>query len=121
MVLPAGGVALCWMLATTLLMAPLDYARSHRSLVERIAAHVPRDACITAEGLPLSLLAALEYAGPYRVEAAAAAPSGSCEFLLRVEGHKSPTMTTSELWHFIAQVQRPADKTELIGIYQRKP
>jgi hypothetical protein len=41
LVLPAGGVALCWLLTMTLLLPPLDYARSNRALVERIAQHVP--------------------------------------------------------------------------------
>ncbi|MEO5696380.1 MAG: hypothetical protein ABIQ60_04505, partial [Burkholderiaceae bacterium] len=35
MVLPASGVALCWLLAMTLLLPPLDHARGYRSLVGR--------------------------------------------------------------------------------------
>ena len=52
LVLPASGVALCWLLLMTLWLPLLDYARSYRPLVERIARHVPRDACIAAPGLP---------------------------------------------------------------------
>ena len=44
LVLPAGGVALCWLLVMTLLLPPLDYARSYRAQVERIARQVPREA-----------------------------------------------------------------------------
>ena len=45
MVLPASGVALCWLLLMTLWLPLLDYARSPRPWVERIAALVPADAC----------------------------------------------------------------------------
>ncbi len=38
LVLPAGGVALCWLLLMTLWLPLLDYARSPRPWVERIAA-----------------------------------------------------------------------------------
>ena len=50
--LPASGVALCWLLLMTLWLPLLDYARSYRPLVERLAKHVPRDACIAAPGMP---------------------------------------------------------------------
>ncbi len=36
MVLPAGGLALCWLLVTTLWMPPLDYALSYAPLVRRM-------------------------------------------------------------------------------------
>lgn len=121
MVLPAGGVALCWMLATSLLMSPVDYARSHRSLIDRVAIHVPRNACVASDGLPLSLLAALEYMGPYRVHAQPGAINGSCDFLLRAEGEGILLSTIPAPWQHITQVKRPMDKTELIGIYQRGP
>ncbi|MFO1266519.1 MAG: hypothetical protein U1F67_06925 [Rubrivivax sp.] len=45
LVLPAGGVTLCWLLAMTLWLQVLDFARSPRLWVQRIAAHVPADAC----------------------------------------------------------------------------
>jgi hypothetical protein len=121
MVLPAGGVALCWMLATSLLMSPVDYARSHRSLIDRIAVHVPRNDCVASEGVPLSLLAALEYMGPYRVQAQPGAISSGCEFLLRLEDEAILLNAVPARWQRIAQVKRPMDKNELIGIYRRRP
>lgn len=121
MVLPAGGVALCWLLATTLLLAPVDHARSYRSLVQRVALHVPSDACIAASGLSRPLLASLEYMGPYRVEAQPDATKNSCEFLLRAQGPRATpgSDVPAADWSLIAQVQRPNDKDELIGIYRR--
>ena len=35
LVLPAGGVSVCWLLVMTLLLPPLDNARSYRSMVQR--------------------------------------------------------------------------------------
>ena len=69
MVLPASGVSLCWLLVMTLLLPPLDHARSYRSLVTRIAQQVPRDACIAAPGMSRAQVVALEYLGGYRVDA----------------------------------------------------
>ncbi len=66
LVLPAGGVAVCWLLVMTLLLPPLNHARGYRSLVERIARHVPRDACIAAPGMARAEVAALEYLGGFR-------------------------------------------------------
>ena len=50
LVLPAGGVAICWLLVMTLLLPPLDNARSYRSMVQRIARQVPARDCIAAPG-----------------------------------------------------------------------
>ena len=52
MVLPAGGVALCWLLAMTLWLPLLDYGRSYRPMVQRIARHIPAEACVAAPGAP---------------------------------------------------------------------
>lgn len=45
-VLPAGGVALCWLLLMTLWLPLLDYGRSNRPLAERLVRHVPAGRCI---------------------------------------------------------------------------
>jgi 4-amino-4-deoxy-L-arabinose transferase-like glycosyltransferase len=121
MVLPAGGVALCWSLVATLLIAPVNYARSDRALVQRIAAHVPSDACVVGSGVSRPLLAALEYMGRMRIEAAVGATaSSSCEFLLRGEGSRSVREPLDTNWIAVAQVHRPSDKDDRIGIYRRK-
>ncbi len=91
LVLPASGVALCWLLLMTLLLAPLDYARSYRPLVARIAQHVPRSGCIAAPGMPRSQIAALEYHGRYRVDAVHPPQDTRCEFLLQLEDPHSDT------------------------------
>jgi hypothetical protein len=69
MVLPAGGVALCWLLLMTLWLPLLDYGRSPRPWVQLVAEHVPPGDCIAAPGLSPSLIAALEHFGGWRVDA----------------------------------------------------
>ena len=53
----------------TLLLPPLDNARSYRSMVQRIARQVPQPACIAAPGMSRAQVVALEYLGGYRVDA----------------------------------------------------
>ena len=82
LVLPAGGVALCWLLLMTLLAAACWTTRAAIApWCERIARHVPRRRLHGRAGLPRAQVVALEYFGGYRVDAVsrqlrhAAAPS----------------------------------------------
>ena len=119
LVLPAGGVALCWLLLMTLWLPLLDYARSSRPLVERLARHVPRGACIAGPGLSPSLVAGLEHFGRYRVDARAGADKrGSCDYLLRVT-RRRPAGPPPQGWTLVAEVQRPTERGEVTSIYRR--
>jgi hypothetical protein len=118
MVLPASGVAVCWLLLMSLGLPLFDYARSYRPLINRIAQYVPRDACIAAPGMSRAQVSALEYFGDYRVDALATGSSTRCEFLLLTETvtHRAPV---SSGWLLIAREQRPSDKEEVVAIYRR--
>lgn len=117
LVLPAGGVALCWLLAMTLLLPPLDYVRSHRPLVERLSAHVPRDAdCIAAPSVPLSLLAALEFQGHWRVEADKSLAESRCSYALQSELAARPPQ-----WEQIASVRRPSERRLSLAVLKKTP
>jgi 4-amino-4-deoxy-L-arabinose transferase-like glycosyltransferase len=118
MVLPASGVSLCWLLVMTLLLAPLDHARSYRSLVERIARHVPRDACVAAPGMPRAPVAALEYLGGYRVDAITPAASTPCRYLLLMEtrGHSVPAGPD---WRLVSRERRSTNEDEVTTVYRR--
>jgi 4-amino-4-deoxy-L-arabinose transferase-like glycosyltransferase len=119
LVLPASGVALCWMLLMTLGLPMLDYARSNRPLVERIATHVPAGECIAAPAQARWLIAALEYHGPYVVDARNDARRTPCQYLLRVEAlgrdHAAP-----EGWARVASEQRPTERNSVTAIYRRQ-
>ena len=118
LVLPASGVALCWLLLMTLMLAPLDYARSYRPLVARIAQHVPRSGCIAAPGVPRSQIAALEYHGRYRVDAVHPPQDTQCEFLLQLET-RIPTPPAGTRWQILARERRNRNDDEVTAIYRR--
>lgn len=114
--LPAGGVALCWLLVMTLLLPPLDFARSYRSTVQRISQHIPRQACVAAPGVPRSLVAALEYHGGYRVDARLPTSTG-CEYLLQPNTHGVPS---NAQWQLVARERRGRTDDDLTAIYRRR-
>jgi hypothetical protein len=118
LVLPASGVALCWLLLMTLWLPLLDYARSYRAVVERIAVHVPRTGCVAAVDLPLGQLAALEHLGNYQVDAATPPEYTHCTYLLRLESRSRPKPALPG-WKKVAQAQRPNDRDEMTAIYRR--
>jgi hypothetical protein len=128
LVLPAGGVALCWLLLMTLGLPLLDYARSNRPLVERLVRHVPAQACIAAPDGPPSLVAALEFHGARRVDASAAAAKGRCPVLMLVVAQKGSKVAlsaaaaeqTSRGWQEVARERRPTDRNEVVVVYRRR-
>lgn len=119
LVLPASGVALGWLLVMTLLLPPLNHARSYRSLVQRIAIQVPtNDGCVAAPGVPVAELVALEHLGGYRVDAVAPVGSTGCEFLLQMEtrqGQGGP----GPAWRLLARERRNTSDEEVTAVYQR--
>ena len=118
LVLPACGVALCWLLAMTLWLPVLDYARSPRAWVDRVAQHVPREACVAAPGLPRASVAALEHFGRWRVDAREEAAAGRCTVLLRVQRGR-PVDLAPTGWAPLAEVRRPTDRGEWTLLYRR--
>ena len=120
LVLPASGVALFWLLLMTLGLPLLDYARSYRPLIERIARHVPRGACVAAPGLPRGQLAALEYFGHWRVDATrGAAPAATaCPFLLLHETSGQRRAAPAG-WTRVASERQPADRDNSTAVFRR--
>ena len=119
LVLPAGGVALCWLLVMTLLLPPLDHARSYRSLVQRVAKQVPRGACLATPDAPPAQVVALEYFGGYRVDAVTAAVSTRCDFLLQMESRRSPGAPRAT-WQLLARERRNTGEEEVTAVYRRQ-
>jgi 4-amino-4-deoxy-L-arabinose transferase-like glycosyltransferase len=118
LVLPAGGVALCWLLLMTLWLPLLDYARSPRPLVARLAKVVPPEACVAAPGLAPPSVAALEYFGHWPVDARPAAAEGRCNFLIRATRLR-PLPATPPGWDLLAEAMRPTDRDEVTQVYRR--
>jgi 4-amino-4-deoxy-L-arabinose transferase-like glycosyltransferase len=118
LVLPAGGVVLAWTLLMTLWLPMLDYARSYRPHVNQLARHIPAGACIAAPGMAQALIAALEYHGRWRVDASAAAASGTCPVLL-VNAKVNGKLPSVPGWQRVAVERRPTDKDDLTVVFRR--
>jgi hypothetical protein len=119
LVLPASGVALCWLLLMTLMLPVLDYARSLRPLVDRVALHVPKNACIATPRIQRSLQAALEYFGGFRIDGNGTSSSTSCDYLLQIEARRGKHPTPVG-WALVARESRPTDRAEWTVIYRRQ-
>jgi hypothetical protein len=119
LVLPAGGVALAWLLLTTLWLPLLDYARSNRPWVARIAPHVPAGACVAAPGYSRAAVASLEQYGRWRVEARPGA-GASCAVRLQQVRRGEPLVAGAG-WELVARVRRPTDRDETTVVLRRRP
>ncbi|WP_243392922.1 ArnT family glycosyltransferase [Kinneretia aquatilis] len=107
LVLPAGGVALCWLLIMTLLLPPLDFIRSNGPLVERLRAHLPQNAnCVAAPDQSLATLASLQFQGRWRVDAQHSLQNTRCSHALQSNSQEIPSG-----WSVVAAVSRPSDKS----------
>lgn len=118
LVLPASGVALCWLLVMTLMLPLADYARSYRVQIERIALHVPPGACVLTRGLPRAQLAALEHFGNFRPDANAPLSTRRCDYLLVLETRQRPRRDWPG-WEYVATARRPTDREEATAVYRR--
>jgi hypothetical protein len=114
LVLPASGVALCWLLVMTLWLPVLDHARSYRPWVARLAPHVHSGECIAAPGMARAPLAALEYFGPYAVDGRPGSDGGRCAVLVLPDRATPPIG-----WRLVSRQRRPTERSEAIAIYRR--
>ena len=118
LVLPAGGVALAWLLLMTLWLPLLDYARSNKPWAAQLKPLVPAGACVAAPGYPRASIAALEQYGPWRVEAGATA-GGDCAVLLRQERRGQAITAVPDGWRIAARIRRPTDRDETTQVLLR--
>ncbi len=110
--LPAGGVALGWLLVMSLLLPPLDYARSLAPLVARLKPYMPADAhCLAAPGQSIATLAALEWHGGWRVQGRGSLNASACGHAVISAGQPTPAG-----WRVVAQVRRPTDRSGSAGL-----
>lgn len=112
LVLPASGVSLAWLMSMTLGLHPLNYARSNVPLVERLAAHLPRDLdCIAAPSLSLHALAALEFQGRWQVQAHESLALTGCHAGLVQVQLEGDLPAVPPGWEVTALVRRPTDRS----------
>jgi hypothetical protein len=115
LVLPAGGVTLCWLLAMTVLLPPVDNARSYRSMIHRIGRLVPAGSCVAAPGMARAQVVALEYLGGYRVDAVTPPARTSCDFLLLARPQAKP----GPGWQYLGRERRVRRDDDVTDIYRR--
>ncbi len=118
LVLPASGVALCWLMLMTLMLPLLDYARSYRVQIDRIARHLPRSNCVVTRGLPRAQLAALEYFGGFKPDATMSLATTRCDYLLVLETRNRPRGDWPG-WDWVATERRPTDRDEATAVFRR--
>lgn len=121
LVLPAGGVALCWLLFMTLWLPILDQARSYRALVERMRPDVPADTMVCAPRATVALMTGLEYFGQYRVDGLApTSDEGArhCEVLI-VQLPGRAAIPEVKGWQPRAKHNQRTRNSEQIVIYRR--
>lgn len=122
LVLPAGGVALCWLLTMTLLLPLLDQARSYRLLMSRISPYMPRSELVCVPDGSVGLLTAMEYFGGYRVDGTAHDPLSMRQrrcgsVVVRIHPRsQSPVLPG---WHKVAQYNQRTRNSELVVVYRR--
>jgi 4-amino-4-deoxy-L-arabinose transferase-like glycosyltransferase len=117
LVLPASGVTLCWLLAMTVLLPPVDNARSYRSMIQRIARLVPPTDCVAAPDMPRAQVVALEYLGGYRVDAVTPLSQTSCNYLLMARTQVQPGPD----WEYLGRERRIRKDDDVTDIYRRNP
>lgn len=121
LVLPAGGVALAWLLMMTLMLPVLDQARSYRLLLERVATHLRPGQCVLAPNASAGLLTALEYFGQHTVYGQTGVeryPPARCEWLMISLSARQPEPAPPG-WAFVARESQRTQNSESVAIYRR--
>jgi hypothetical protein len=118
MVLPAGGVALCWVLLMTLWLQLLDYARSARPLVQRVAPMVGDSPCVVGMNFNMAMSASFEIFLSRPVDARPeAVKEARCPVLVRIS--RSPVSDVLPGWSPQGWVRRPTERNEVATVYRR--
>jgi len=125
LVLPAGGVALGWLLLMTLWLPLMDQARSYRLLMERLRPHMDSSMCVLAPGASAGLLTALEYFGGHTVDGRDPGPEAlarhtSCKILVLALGPRQDVPTLKG-WAFVARERQRTQKSESVAVFRRSP
>ena len=123
MILPAGGVTMCWVMLTSLWLPALNYARSYETVASRVALAVGRDSapppCIQQYGLGDGHLTALMYYANLPLTRDRAA---NCPWLLVHQTRMSLLEHALDMrsWQNVGTVRRPGDEDDVIVVFARR-
>jgi hypothetical protein len=120
LVLPASGMAMCWVLLLTLWLTPVDFARSYQQQMSRLAPllNAP-SSCIELHGLSTAQVAAVQFYGRYPIKQAG--DQAHCSYLITTPKAQLalPYSDPSHRWSLIEPVQRLADRREDMLLFRR--
>lgn len=121
LVLPAGGAVLCWLLLTTLWMPLLNFARSHTTVVQRVALVVNHPSCVEFHGLDRGQIVAFQFHGGLTLRHAGKTPQ--CPWMLvDADAQQSlPRAVDMQQWTLRGAFRRPADRSDDVLLYMRVP
>ena len=120
-VLPAGGVALFWLLLMTLWLPLLDFERSYAPMVQQASNLLPESPrCVSTLGLRRSQIAAFEFYGKLNLKPART--GANCPWLIADGEDPSTTagFVPGKPWLLRGTVRHPANPEEKIYIFERK-
>lgn len=120
-VLPAGGVALNWLLLMTLCLPLLDFARSYAPMVGQVtAAMPPSPGCVATLGLSRSQIAALKFHGALELQTLDS--TSPCQWLIADIGtaRMHPDITQDSSWQLRRSLRHPAERKDSLYLYQRQ-
>jgi hypothetical protein len=120
LVLPAGGTALAWLLATTLWLPVLDYARNYATVVEGLTKQLDVTGCVEAFGLTRSQAAALRFHG--KLDLRQAAVPSACPWLVMPQELQPSFAMVLEpsQWTLVATIRRPTDRNDNLLLYRKR-
>lgn len=118
MVLPATGVALCWLLLVTLWLPLLNHARSYGPIARRLATQVPATECTATLGLNTAQLAGLAHQGHMNIDLRPANVS-SCPHLVVSPTHPDVSDFSLTGWQLVARFNRLTDGKESLLLFRR--
>lgn len=120
LVLPAGGTLAVWLLIMTLMLAPLNHARSNWALLRALAGTLPAaTACVAAPGQNLSLVATLEALGGWTVQANVPLAQSKCDWAVRVLPQRRAAETPHG-WQLRAVLTRPSERSNRYQVLERQ-
>ena len=119
-VLPAAGAALCWLLLMTLWLPVLDYARSHRAVVQGIRQTMDQPGCVEVFGITRGQAAALRFHGGLQLRSAG--PRNQCPWLVVGSEYQAAASVAMDMkqWSLMATVRRPTDAKDNLLLYRHQ-
>lgn len=112
-----GGMALIWILATTLLLPWIEYARTYRSVAAGIEPRVgPASGCIATRNIGEPQFASLDYFLDHRLRPERGGKT-NCRWLVTLGTGNEPIIDGE--WRKVWEGTRPGDKNERFRLYRR--